>query len=273
MRSGRARVVLATTAAVVVLLLMVLPAAVPLGGGILAHRICALGPAIATSEIWTPLMIVNAPQHGWAVGSVTGLGAASELLNASDGEVIVQMGSVSWTFYKPGSELVLGPGVDAPCRASVIAVPAAVVRTFVNCELQAPLNQSDQNLSTTTPAVGCPFLGSNTSASINDAYDSATCPTERGTDCWFIMNGPGERMSGNSYGEASLPLLLPLTAADSMTWVGYTLPAQMSVNYWMAAGGCWHYQALGGAPAAVGWYSWGAFVNTTDPNTCGSTFG
>lgn len=121
-RPSRQTVLLAILVAVA---LVAVTAAVPLAAlpwSPLLHYECAPGATVATRELWTPVVLVNAPYAGF--GNGTGKyplpnGWWSENFTVANGGAAASLELDEWSIAPAVRVVVAGPGANAVCRGYV----------------------------------------------------------------------------------------------------------------------------------------------------------
>ncbi len=197
------------------------------GSGAIFHEACVRGSTVSRAELWTPLILLNAPFDGWARGSASGsifpgYSVATTTSNGSaDGFFVLS----EWTVFRQSTSDVLGPGSATSCHGpygtAVQGLPPGEQGT-----LTLPLNVSEasaQSADVTSvtlngfssvlfnvsyapdPAAGgvgtCGAGGSNLSSSISSSAIAVSVPIE--------LNGEVE---------GYLPSIVPAAATYSFTF-------------------------------------------------------
>ena len=109
-----------------VVLLAAIPLAVPFPWCLVAHYECGPGTVVATTDLWTPWVLVNAPYGGYANGSGSLLAGSGRLgTTVALGGAAGMFQRAEWTVTTSIRVLVAGPGANADC-AGFLATPRFV---------------------------------------------------------------------------------------------------------------------------------------------------
>lgn len=119
--------------------------------GVVAHTVCVGGTVLAKETRWTPMVIVNSPYGGNATGSWTqidpdGAGWDQWTISASNGSTNLEATVNNWTVYAAHTELLAGPGGDAPCQSPYLAVASGGPLGILVTNLTSSTPFSDRNL-------------------------------------------------------------------------------------------------------------------------------
>jgi len=184
----RRLLLLAIVAVVVVVLLLVLP----LFGtwGLPYHWGCERGSLVAVGNLWTPVVLVNAPYHATAYAAgvlmsggepIGGGGGSIQAANGSS-EGLFALGK--WWIYSTSTQLQFGPGSSVPCSSSLtpvlvgleVVLPAAAYVTPV--QLAGPGNTTTHGVQTNFTLRGYPSVKWNTNYDITDqlSANQTACP-------------------------------------------------------------------------------------------------
>ena len=174
-------------AVVVVVLLLTLP----LVGtwGLPYHWGCKRGSLVAVGNLWTPVVLVNAPYHATAYAAGV-LMSGGEPIGGGGGSIVAANGSSeglfalgNWWIYSTSTQLQLGPGSSAPCSTSLtpvlagleVVLPGAAYVTPI--QLAGPGNSTTHGVQTNFTLRGIPSVEWNTN------YFSTEQPTANQTAC------------------------------------------------------------------------------------------
>ena len=270
---GRRNVLFAVLAGLGLVLILVIPTILPLGKGFFFHDTCEKGSPISSATIWTPLLVVNAPQFGTAYGRSNGTlypwSSSQPLeLNLSDGAVGILMANVNWTLVHVHVARVSGAGDSTGCAMPFEAIPQSGGPP-VTCYLQGATNLSDANVSTSTPVAGCPFLGTNMSAQFPDAYNQTVC-TYAERAAWSCEVYGVSEPAGWGIGPwlDSISVALPMLVGGKLAWIPASMPQTVSLVYSSENSGCWRTQYIDSGPRSNGWIAWGPYSADLNESEC-----
>jgi hypothetical protein len=100
-------------AAAVVAAITALPLVAPLSWSPLDHYECGPGATVATRELWTPVVMINAPYGGFGNGTGSFGKGWSWSTTVSNGNSVGWFVSEEWSISRAVRVLVAGPGANA----------------------------------------------------------------------------------------------------------------------------------------------------------------
>ncbi len=123
-RLSSRRILFAILAAAVVVAAIALVPLTVATWSLVEHYACGPGAVVATEQLWTPVVLVNAPYGGFANGTRTvpiPNGWSSDTIEAANGTAMGLFELDTWSVSPSVRLVVAGPGTNAVCTGYVAA--------------------------------------------------------------------------------------------------------------------------------------------------------
>lgn len=214
------------------------------------NQVCVLGSAVASEQLWTPIVLINSPYSGSAQGSSSQTASTTftftsgpvnlksstsstttESLSVNNGAALGLFELDTWTVYRTYNA---EGGGDAPCTQSYVAKITSRGTSYYDYTLKESGSTSDENEPTTFSHDGY------SSVPFSNGYSAET----GNIDTCSAPSGSVTTFQTQTTTLSSSSITLTIDGYSTSGTATMTSSSTQTFTYNFPSGGSWNYQTL-----------------------------